>query len=239
MYREADQYARETLQMCKRFGVRTDAAIAYALLGHIAFARREYTEARQHYEQALALFASAGLIWAVGRIHSHLGDVALAVGDYGTAGEYHLQALKCYKDVGICWHQTSLSIGGCYGIPISLQTLGQISLALGNDRVAQQHFHQAVEIAIEQSYTELHLHLLLGPVRLLTREGKVEKAIELAALAQHHPESVEETREKAGKLLDALRAEMAPDLFDAAQKRGRERELDTTMQELLVQLGEQ
>jgi hypothetical protein len=54
----------------------------------------------------------------------------------------------------------------------------------------------------------LHLHLLVGPAKWLANEGQTEQAAELAALARHHPASVEETRDKTGLLLDDLRADL-------------------------------
>jgi hypothetical protein len=84
----------------------------------------------------------------------------------------------------------------------------------------------------DQPHPALHLHLLLGPAKWLAREGQAEWAVELAALARHHPGSIKEARDKAGLLLDALRADLSPDVYAADQTR----DLDETLQELLIEL---
>lgn len=61
--------------------------------------------------------------------------------------------------------------------------------------------------------------------------------MEVAALARHHETSVEETRDRADDLLDGLRAELPPQAYAEAEARGRERDLEATMRELLVALG--
>ena len=173
----------------------------------------------------------------VGRLHQHLGDVALALGEDEQAEKHHRQALACYKEEGAYWTVETSPIGGCWGIPVSLQILGDIALAKGDRDEARRSYRQALQRAVDQPDPALNLHLLLGPVKLLDQEGQEERATELAALARYHPASVEETQGKAGLLLDALRAELAPDLFAAAEERGRERDLDETLSALLVDLG--
>jgi len=80
-------------------------------------------------------------------------------------------------------------------------------------------------------------HVLLGPAALLAQTGEVERAIEVAALARHHSASVEETRDKAQELLDRLRCDLSPEAYSAAEARGRARDLEATVHELLAELG--
>ena len=108
-----------------------------------------------------------------------------------------------------------------------------------NRAEAKDSFWQALQRGIDQPYPALHVHLLLGPVKLLAQEGWQERAVALASLALHHPEGAEETREKAGLLLDELRAEMDPDAFEAAQERGRALDLEETTRALLIELEEE
>jgi len=66
----------------------------------------------------------------------------------------------------------------------------------------------------------------------------VERAVEVAVLARHHPASVEETQDRADELLQGLRAELPPDVYAAAEARGRARDLRATLRELLIELEE-
>jgi hypothetical protein len=118
-----------------------------------------------------------------------------------------------------------------------LQALGDIALATGNIDLARQHYRRALEGALDYPSPEPRLHLLLGPARLLSRQGEMGRAIELAALAQHHRESVEETRIRAEGLLDQLRAQLAPDVYALAMAQGKARDLEATVGELLDELS--
>jgi hypothetical protein len=46
---------------------------------------------------------------------------------------------------------------------------------------------------------------------------------------------VEETHDKADALLDRLRSELPPEAYAAAEARGRARDLEATMRELLAE----
>jgi hypothetical protein len=128
-------------------------------------------------------------------------------------------------------------IGGSWGVPVSLQRLGDVALAIGDRQGARQHYEQSVQMAIDHPYVELQLYVLLGPARLWEREGRAEEAVELAALARHHPASGEEARDKADRLLERLRPELSTEAYAAAEARGRARDLEATLRELLIELG--
>ena len=80
------------------------------------------------------------------------------------------------------------------------------------------------------------LYVLLGPSKLLAREGNVKRAVELATLALHHPASVEETKIRAQEHLAELQRQLEPAVFATAQERGQARDLEATVRELLAEL---
>jgi tetratricopeptide (TPR) repeat protein len=237
VYREAEQHCREALEVSRRNGDRLNAAYALAFLGHCLYVRKKYARARQYYEESLDLFEKIGGQIPIGRLRSHLGDAALAMGDYEEAREHHRYALARYRDIGVYWKEEHLFTGASWGVPVSLQTLGDIALAEGNVREAQQYHRRALEIARDKSYVELRFHVLLGPVKWLARRGNVEGAVELATLALHHPASIEETKSKMRELLAELQRQLEPTVFAAAQERGRLRDLEATVRELLTELS--
>jgi hypothetical protein len=76
-----------------------------------------------------------------------------------------------------------------------------------------------------------------GIAMLLAGEGEREMALELLTLAVHHPASAQTSRDNAARLVAQLEAELPPDVVAAAQERGRARDLEATVAELLVELG--
>jgi predicted ATPase len=235
-HREAEQYCREALAISRRNDDRGGASSALAFLGHTLYVRGEYARARQCYEESLDLRNELGKAMTTGRLYQHLGDVALAMGDYEEAREHHQQALAVYRDGDAYWIEERVVLGGCWGIPVSLQTLGDVALATGDTVEAKQYYRRGLQMARDESYVELRLHLLLGPIKWLARRGNVEGAVELAALARHHPASIEETRGKAEELLHGLQAELPSEAYAAAEERGRARDLRATVEELLEEL---
>ena len=150
---------------------------------------------------------------------------------------HHQQALACYQELGTYWREEHLVTGASCGIPVSLQTLGDIALAVGNDREASGYYRNALEMASDSSYVQLRLHVLLGPIKWLARKGNLEGAVELAALILHHPASVEETQSRTRQLLAELQRQLEPTAFAAAQERGQAQDLDATVRELVSELG--
>ncbi|HUT17858.1 MAG TPA: tetratricopeptide repeat protein, partial [Anaerolineae bacterium] len=233
---DAERYCREALSVSRRIDDDYDAAFALNFLGHTLYRRGEYAEARQSYEKSLALFVEMGQGWIIGRLHSHLGDAALALRQYESARQHHQHALSVYEDVGVYWKEEPVATGTSWGVPVSLQRLGDVALALGDLAEARRCYGMALDAASDRPEEGLEPHVLLGPAALLAREGHAERAVEVAALARHHPASIEETQEKAGELLDGLQAELSPDAYTAAEARGRARDLEATMRELLAEL---
>ena len=80
------------------------------------------------------------------------------------------------------------------------------------------------------------LNTLVGLAMLLVAnepdDVAPEQAIELLALALHHPASEYETRGKASRLLDKLASRLPAELAAAAQERGQLKILETVITEL-------
>jgi hypothetical protein len=82
------------------------------------------------------------------------------------------------------------------------------------------------------------LHALTGLAHLLAKAGEPERALELLTLILGHPASHQEFRSRAARLQAELAAELPLEVVQAAQERGRARELDPTVAELLSESGQ-
>jgi hypothetical protein len=81
------------------------------------------------------------------------------------------------------------------------------------------------------------LETLCGFAHLSARIGQPARALELLALVLSHPSSAQECKDRAARLQVALRAELPPEVVEAAQERGRARGLDAAVAELLSESG--
>jgi tetratricopeptide (TPR) repeat protein len=223
----------KALSMSRQANDRRGMAFALGHLGEDAYARQEYGEARQFFEESLTLSKEVGIQRYIGNHITNLGDVALALGEYEAARARYQEALA-----------HSRHIRYDLGILSALDGLGRVALAVGNHVTAMRHYRQALEIAVETHFdpevqdVTLRLDLMVGMAALLARTDG-ERAVELAALSRHHPSCTEEIRGRAQRLLDSLRARLSHVAFAAAEERGRSRDLEATVAELLTDLEEQ
>ena len=97
---------------------------------------------------------------------------------------------------------------------------------------------QEAEVTLDRIYASADFRGgRFGPARWLARAGRAERAVEVAALARHHPASVQETRCKTQELLAELQRRLEADAYAAAEERGRARDLEETVRELLAEMG--
>jgi tetratricopeptide (TPR) repeat protein len=202
----------------------------------------------------------------IGNLLSRLAEVCLLIGDYGGAKACQGEAVAHNRDVGsqrylathliflgricfvmgeydeaeACCHRALAefqSLGVQHNNPFVFSTLGNVAVARGDYREASKKFQQAMEIWVENQDEWQCLSILTDLSGLLAATGKVELAVELAALALDHPHSDSYTRDQAKKLLGDLEAQLSPETFAAAQKRGKGLDAEATAKGLLEELA--
>jgi len=80
------------------------------------------------------------------------------------------------------------------------------------------------------------MEALAGVAELLSKDGKVEKALELLAMVAEQEASWRETKDRAVAFLAELEAELPPEVVSAAKEQGRKRNLAAIVEELLAEL---
>jgi hypothetical protein len=121
-----------------------------------------------------------------------------------------------------------------------LSVLGYAERGLDQPDRAWQHLVEALRIAAEIKLFRPCLFVLPGIALLLADQGEKERAVELYGLASRY-EFVGNSRwfeDVAGRHIAAVAATLTPDVVTAAQERGRARNLDITVAELLTEFGE-
>ena len=156
-----------------------------------------------------------------------LGMVALAQEAYAEAHKLLRESISLLREVG---HRENLDC--------ALAAQGYAARGLGQLPQAGQHLYEALQTAAEIQVF-IPLRGVLHPIALLLADqGEKERAVELYTFASRYP-FVANSRwfeDVAGRHIAAIAATLPPELVAAAQERGRARDLDATVAELLTEL---
>ena len=84
------------------------------------------------------------------------------------------------------------------------------------------------------------MHALPATALLLAGLGERERAVELYALASRYPHVANSCwfRDVFGRHIEAVAATLPPEVAEAARERGRALDLETTVNDLLLDLSE-
>ncbi len=158
---------------------------------------------------------------------SVLGWLALVENAYVKAQALLLESVTIWQEVGnrtvLVWPHINL---------------GYAARGLDNIPQARRHLSQALHAIVEIGTFLPLLFALPMTALLLVDQGERERAVEVYALASRYP-MVDRSRwfeDVAGKHVAAVAATLPPDIVAAAQERGRARDLEATVAELLAEL---
>ncbi len=186
-----------------------------------------YEQARALVPNTLTVFSDVGDERGVARCHLSLGEVALAEEAFEEARELLDQSAALYRNV----EQSN-------ELCLALAALGHAEFRLGQIAQARRLLKEALCAAANMRDYGNTLFALAHTIPLLISDADAERAMEVYALAMEHPYICNSLwwRDVAGKHIEAAAAVLPPDVTVAAQKRGRERNLWETAEELLDEL---
>ena len=156
-----------------------------------------------------------------------LSWVALAEGAYAEADELLQESAVLFRELG-----QRDEVGQVRALS------GYAALARGQRDQAQRCLHEALQIGAELRVFLPELFALPAVARLAAEQGQPERAVEVYALASRYP-FVANSRwfEKvAARHIAAAAAELPPEVATAARERGRARDREATVVELLAEL---
>ena len=125
-----------------------------------------------------------------------------------------------------------------YLVATALSVLGLAERGLGRFDKAQQHHYESLQASSELGVFQWYVLPLSAIATLLVGAGEHERAVELYALASRYP-CVANSRwfeDVFGRHIDAIAATLPLEVAEAARERGRARDLQATVKELLVEL---
>lgn len=224
-YATAGRHAQQAYTLGQGRGDRWFTAYCLNLLGDSALALGDMVAAQQHFEASYALRKEFNDPEGVAVALNHLGEVALRQKDYQKAQQHFQQSYAIYRD-----------INDKGGLATSLNGLGQTACALGEYPAARQRLRQALEIAAGIRFLPLTFSILMSLSDLLLQTGPQERGLELLAFTRGHPASDQETKAVARQRLSGYEAELPPDLFSCAIRRGQNSDLEAIVAALQVEL---
>ncbi len=227
-FAEAEALCQESLAIDNDLGDRPALAWSNYSLGHTKVHLGRYDQARAHLQVSLALSRDIGMARVIGLSLHWLGCVALAGKAYAEAEVLLQESIAVYRELG---QREDLSW--------ALASLGVATRGLDQLPLAQRHIHEALRMAAETRAFYPLMFAVPATALLLADQGEKERAVELYALASCYA-VVANSRwfeDVFGRHIVALASTLPPEVVAAAQERGRARDLDATVKELLVELG--
>ena len=242
---EAESMALSSNQMLASENDHLYSAYNLGMLGNVAAERGDYAKATALLQESLAIRQEIGNLYGSQVSLTELGDLSLLQGDYTAARDYYQQANAIVEKLGvsdsaILWglgnlavregaYQTALDIFQereyQYGTDVSntitsnsvLAGPGWAYFGLGNWYMAQRSFQKLLFNSWEYDVPKWALEALLGMAHLQAERGEVESAVSTLILIAHHPQAVQDTRQRARTLLEKVAVELPPEKWHAAQ----------------------
>jgi predicted ATPase/tetratricopeptide (TPR) repeat protein len=226
-FEEGCPMLEEVVAITQDVGTRFFHGVAIEILAWCEANLGLYEAARLHSQAALAVFHeiddSGGRALAL----LGLGAVELAAGDHTGAHRALTESAALFRDVG---DQEQKGLAYAH--------LAYADKGLGRPDQARQHLRDALESGARLGAWMPSVQAIPGMALLLAEAGDPERAVELYALASQHP-YVGNSRfweDVAGRRIAAVAARLPAGVAEAARERGRARDLDATVRELLVEL---
>jgi hypothetical protein len=222
---EAHSLLEENVAVFKGVGGRNDIANVMQSCAKVHLG--QYAQGRVQAEDGLNEARETGNPLNVGFALIVLGWEALT-------RKAHTEAQTLFQEgAGICQ-----SVGHQDMLSWALAFLGYADREMGQVTQARGHLCQAAQIALEiQSFVGL-LFTLPGIALLLADMDQKDRAVEVYALASRHPAVANSCwfADVVRRFIDDVAATLPPGIVAAAEERGRVRNLDATVAELLVEL---
>jgi predicted ATPase/DNA-binding NarL/FixJ family response regulator len=223
-YEESRGHAQEALALSKEIGDQLGMAAAFQHLIKVAECQKAPLEQKRYAQEALTHAQAIDDRGGIAAAQFALGRAAYKLGDYEEARQLLEQSVTLFRELFIVDVR-----------PLAIA--GEVALALGNHRRARHYLHEALQgIAAE---SRPMTWTMIAAARLLVAEDQKEWAVEALAAAassrwaRRYPIQAEITT-----LLTELEAELPPEVFVAARRRGESGDLKATVSALLDALAE-
>ena len=198
-------------------------------VGWIELERGRYAAARAHLRKALKLARGESEREARGLCQLELGRLAVHDREYGDAKKLLIESIRCleitFRRDWVARAQAASSYA---------------ARGLGDREAAREHLVRALRWATGRgSYLAL-VETLPAAAWLLSEQGEVERAVEIYALACTLPAVANSVwyQDVVGRPIAEAAESLPPEVVTAAKERGRARDMNATLEELLAEWGD-
>jgi predicted ATPase len=222
---EVRQIALQMVSIAEFTRASGDMATALYFLGVSHRMAHEYEKAQHVGETALTYAEESGEPYMQGLCcGSLLGETAKAMGDFASSGQYFLRGMKYFEEADRIFY-----------VALMYRQLVSVFAADGDFEQASRYLQQALQFFTQNGITYQIAACLMDAASLFDAQGQSERAVELLAAIITNPALVQLDLVYAQNLLADLQARLTPDVYAAAVERGKARDLDATVRELLTE----
>ena len=264
---QAEQLGQRALDLYQGIGDWMRVAWVYDLIGAVAMVRGQFAEAHALMVQGAELYEDVGAAGGIAQAEFLLGTYEMHLGQLARARSRGGHVLALCPGFEIAQTVAHLLLGSvalaegaydrtrmllegqdpkAYGHQGGRHQLDHIPAVLacalrglGQRDQARRHLLEALRLVPDVQVFWPLLYALAVYALLSIDEGKTERAVELYALASRYPYVANSSwfEVVAGRHIAAVAKALPMDVVQAAQERGRARDLEATVEELLAELS--
>lgn len=226
-YEQAVQYLEESIAKLREVTSTDGQDGELNALGSALRLLGDYDTSEQLITRSLAESKEVGHPRVIALSLRNMGCLAYEQRQYHEAVRYLQEALSIWQEID---HEPEVAS--------TLRRLSHAMVALGesSDQEARSSITQALRLAIKHRLTPIVLDVFVSVAKLLSREGDVQRPIEILSLAQDHETSTHETTVHAREQLAELTAGLSSNIVAAAKERGQVLDWQEAAQSLIEHL---
>ena len=223
-YVQAEQILKEAVALCRQLGDQRALASSLNNLGRLKLITGELDQSVAFLKECADIHAQIGNRVGVALAHSNIGEAYHEAGDLGGARSHLAASLEQFRQ-----------IENRSGMALTLSRMGFVLLDQGAPERAQQHFVEALGQAADAHERAQVLNGVTGLALVLSEQGQVARAVELLTVVERLPGHERHATDQISAWLADFRSRLSAEDFTTARVKGKSRQLDTVVRELLEQ----
>ncbi len=222
---EVRSLLQSSIDLFCELGDQLGTASALHWLG-IAYAREsDWQRSRQALFDSIALSTVLGDEQLRASSIELLGEIEFYYGSYSESESLFLEAHRLFHELGVPW-----------GIALTYNYLAEIAVASGECIKARTYLIDALNIEMRSGLRRFMIQTLLGYALLLETQNQIERAIETLSIIEEHILRQHLEGWSVLDVLERLQTQVPPAQFQAITERGRIRDFDAFVVEVMTEL---